>query len=144
MTSHANCDHPATKAGRAACRRGAQSTPGTTKAARPSAPKGATRRERLKRTEAVSQITTMPHDFVPLESRPILCQHCGQTERGRLHDGVKGESRLHTARESCKHPSEDWTLRGETKKRAGTWYCPCGQRMGDNGPRDLAARLRSG
>lgn len=142
MASHANCDHPATKAGRAACRRGAQSTPKAPAAPRTGATKGATRKERLKRTEGASQITTMPHDFAPLEGRPIICKHCGQTEKGRLHDGVRGESMLDRFREACKHPSETWVLKGQTKAKAGTWYCTCGKIMGDNGPRDLSARLR--
>lgn len=84
----------------------------------------------------------MPHDFEGVTETSQVCARCGQGPRGTLHDGVKGESRLHQAREACKHPSETWQLKGQTKKRAGTYYCPCGERMSDNGPRDLAARLR--
>lgn len=143
MASHATCDHPATKAGRAACRRGAQTPSDAPKAPRTGAPKGATPKRPQKLAEREGVILTQPHDFVPHDVRPSLCKHCGQTPNGRLHDGVVGESRLHKFQAVCKHPRNDWVLKGATKKKAGHYYCgPCGKYIGEAGPKDLADMLK--
>lgn len=149
MTSHAGHDHPNTKAARAACRRGnpnklppmSAEDKARIKAGGPNR-KPAGKGKLKAGDEKPSEILTQPHDFVPLESKPHLCKHCGQTTRGRLHDGVGGESRLHRAQETCKHPTDQWVLKGATKKKTGSYYCKCGKYIGDEGPRDLQAKFR--
>lgn len=89
-----------------------------------------------------SEILTQAHPFNPHDDHPSICLNCGQGMHAIIHDEGPPESRLHTAMRACKHPSETWVLKGATKKKPGTYYCPCGKQMADNGPRDLAARLR--
>jgi hypothetical protein len=148
MLSHEGHDHPATKAARAACRRAAEKGLDASVARHPASRKGGNAKTPQGRAEGraklrpgaekVTQILTQPHDFVGHETRPSICKHCGQTERGRLHDGVVGESRLHVAQSVCKHPADQWILKGATKKKTGSYYCKCGKFMGDEGPRDLS------
>lgn len=118
MTTHADHDHPNTKAARAACRRGYTGR-------KPLPPMSAEDKARIKaggpvrKPKPKAKADPVDHD----------------DER---RDGRRGESRLATARAACKHPAKDWVLKGATKKKTGAWYCPCGQHMGDEGPRDLA------
>lgn len=146
MTTHADHDHPNTKAARAACRRGSPNKlPPMSAEDKARIKAGGPNRKpagKGKLAEKPSEILTQPHDFNPLEARPSICRNCGQTERGRLHDGVTGESRLHTAQAACKHPADKWVLKGATKRKTGSYYCACGKYIGDEGPRDLQAKFR--
>lgn len=122
-SAHEGHDHPATKAARAACRRAAL-TPGTAGPSRPAKDKpsklpGEKPRERAKRKADDER------------------DHDDQRADGRI-----GESRLARARAACDHSADKWLLKGATKRKTGTYYCACGQRMGDEGPRDLQAKFR--
>lgn len=142
MLNHEGHDHPATKAARAACRRAAEKGLDASVARHPAKGRGAKPKKAQGLAERPSEILTQPHDFSPLEARPSICRNCGQTQRGRLHDGVVGESRLHVAQATCKHPADQWILKGSTKKKTGSWYCKCGKYIGDEGPKDLQAKFR--
>lgn len=124
MTTHEGHDHPATKAARAACRRG-QGLIGDRKSANDLPKMPAKEKARIKAGKPKAKATQPEVD------------HDDQRRDGRI-----GESRLAHARAACKHPSDKWVLRGATRKRTGTYVCECGQRMGDEGPRDLAAKFR--
>lgn len=147
MSSHKTCGHENTKAARAKCRATERKLREGTPLPKMSAERKAKEKARSKPkadTEKAGVILTQPHEFVPLDHRPSMCKHCGQTERGRLHDGVTGESRLHTAQAACKHPAKDHVLKGSTRKKAGAWYCKCGKFIADEGPKDLSARFNFG
>lgn len=124
MTTHADHDHPNTKAARAACRRSAGLIGEGRKSASDLPKMSASEKARVKAGKPKAR------------PKPDPVDHDDQRR-----DGRRGESRLATARAACKHPAGDWVLKGSTRKRTGTWYCKCGQRMGDEGPKDLAARI---
>lgn len=120
MASHEGHDHENTKAARAACRR------------------GYTGRKPLPKMsdETKARIKAGGPIRKPKRKGEPEPDHDDQRRDGRI-----GESRLATARAACKHPAKDWVLKGSTRTKTGTWYCPCGQRMGDEGPKDLSARF---
>lgn len=95
MTTHAEHDHPNTKAARAACRKALEGSisrhpakgepgarlkavPGEGKAAKPK------KQPKPKITQAVN--TSLPHEFDEDAERPGFCYVCRLTKRARVHD----------------------------------------------------------
>lgn len=90
MTSHAGHDHPATKAGRAACRKGRPVDAEAPVTSREGDAKGATRTkrptpaQRVER-EVVSEILTTPHAHNPHDKYPRVCLNCGLDTTAVIH-----------------------------------------------------------
>lgn len=89
MTTHADHDHPNTKAARAACRKAALNgqTPTTAKQgseARHPAGKKAKKPPAPKITKPVN--TSLPHEYDDDANRPGFCYVCRLTKRARVHD----------------------------------------------------------